>query len=184
MSSGSHPNFGGVHIPCHHSSNVDNVTVGPKRGDACGSRNITILLVGGRNLYAYEARVSPGSREWLAKSSVRSTRMPIEYHLLVPRPSDVVRKGHVHRVAWGWPCYLKSKNIRYEDGETSKKQHCEETGQFRRLEYKFSSASTEGRNPPAMQEREGWREGKGNEGQRSSNPLYTARHVRKYSTAG
>ena len=39
------------------------------------------------------------------------SRSTLDADLLVPCPSDVVRKGHVDRVAWGWPCYVKRKNI-------------------------------------------------------------------------
>ena len=92
----SYLHFGGLHIPCYHSSNVDNVTVGPERGDTCGSSDIGILLVGRRDLYAYDGRVSSACRKWSARSSVRST---LDADLLVPRPSDVVWKGHVDRVA-------------------------------------------------------------------------------------
>jgi hypothetical protein len=39
------------------------------------------------------------------------SRSALDANLLVPRPGDVVRKGHVDRVAWGWPCYVKRKNM-------------------------------------------------------------------------
>jgi hypothetical protein len=104
----SYLHFGGLHIPCYHSSNVNNVAVSPERGDTSGSSDIGILLVGWRDLYTYDGRVSSGCREWSARSSVRST---LDANLLVPCPSDVVRKGHVDRVAWSWPCYVKRKNI-------------------------------------------------------------------------
>jgi hypothetical protein len=56
----SYLHFGGLHIPCYHSSNVDNVTVGPERGDTCGGSDIGILLIGRRDLYAYDGGVSSG----------------------------------------------------------------------------------------------------------------------------
>jgi len=58
----SYLHFGGLHIPCYHVSNVDNVTVGPECGDTCGSSDIGILLVVRRNLYAYDERVSSDCR--------------------------------------------------------------------------------------------------------------------------
>jgi hypothetical protein len=69
----SHLNFVGLDVPCHHTLNIDNVTVSPECGNTCGSSDNGILLIVRRDLYAYEGRVIPGFREWSARSVLRST---------------------------------------------------------------------------------------------------------------